>query len=276
MFYLTMTLIASLAWSVFDLKRKQLVQHTSALALSFWLTIAVIPVYVLWIVGLDIPWPETAYWLPGLASLIVSTVAVVAFVRALKIGEIALLMPVLSLAPVVSSLLAWVLTGEVLSQREMLAMAVIVGIIFLLQGGWQFKVRKGFGLMCVVACGWGTGTAFDNLAVQSAEPVMHAFLQCIGIGVLLGTGLLIRDQRIPKAPAAIPLIIATLLFCMAVVSQFYALIGMHPGVVETVKRGIGMLGAVIWGVWLFGERVRSWQLALIGLLVLSIAVLMWP
>jgi multidrug transporter EmrE-like cation transporter len=58
---------------------------------------------------------------------------------------------------------------------------------------------------------------------------------------------------------------------LAVSGQWLAVTEIHPGIVETVKRGVGIIGAACWGVWLFGEKVKPWQLLLMLLIIVATA-----
>jgi len=65
--------------------------------------------------------------------------------------------------------------------------------------------------------------------------------------------------------------LALLVFVLAVSGQWLAVTEIHPGIVETVKRGVGIIGAACWGVWLFGENVKPWQLLLMLLIIVATA-----
>ncbi|WP_189390403.1 DMT family transporter [Bacterioplanes sanyensis] len=272
-------LLSACAWSLFDLKRKRLVQQVPSLPLAMWLSACVIPVYVLLCWWSQPTWPGADYWLPALGSLLVSTMAAVSFIQALKVGQISLLMPVLALTPVISACLSWWWLADGLALRELMAMLVIVILLFLLQGGANFRWRAGMGYMLLVALGWGTGTVFDKWALASAEPFAHALVQSSGMLVLLALVLAVRGELKQAAPRSLPfasLLLAALVFVLAVSAQLYALQSLHAGIIETIKRGVGMLGALLWGVWLFNERIERSQVLLVVLLVAAIAWLMWP
>jgi len=57
-------------------------------------------------------------------------------------------------------------------------------------------------------------------------------------------------------------------------TQLYALQILHPGIVETVKRAVGMFGAILWGKLIFKEEVHGWQIALIVLIALAVGLLL--
>ncbi|WP_157729917.1 DMT family transporter [Bacterioplanes sanyensis] len=277
-------LLSACAWSLFDVKRKQLVQQVAPLPLTFWLSLSVIPFYlVLSGVALalspDASLPASGYWWPALGSLLVSTMAAVSFVQALKVGQMAGLMPVLALTPVISALLSvWWLADE-LSARQWGAMSAIVVLLFWLQGGARFRWQAGTGFMLLVALGWGTGTVFDKCALAYAEPLQHALLQSSGMMLLVALVIFVRGERQQLSFHRLPLfalMTAALVFIVAVSAQLFALQSLHAGIIETIKRSIGIVGGLFWGAYLFGETVSRQQQRLVALLVAAIAWLMWP
>lgn len=276
---LLIALLSACSWSLFDLQRKLLVQQVPSVPLAIWLSGCVVPVYVLLCIGTDFTLPKPEYLWPAAGSLLVSTAAVVSFIQALKVGQIALLMPVLALTPVISAVLSWWWLDDSLSLRESSAMAAIVALLFLLQGGASFRCRTGMGLMFLVALGWGAGTVFDKWALASAQPFVHALVQSTGMLMLLALVLWVRGELHQLTPGSLPprsMLIAALVFIVAVSAQLYALRDLHAGIVETIKRGIGMLGALGWGVYFFQERIQRFQVLLVIFLVMAIAWLMWP
>ena len=273
-------LSSAVCWSVFDLKRKQLVEHIPSLQLSWFLALAVLPLYLL-LNALSWPaWPQSSYWYPALGSLLVSTLAAVCFIEALRVGQIARLVPLLALTPVIAALFGFFWLQQALAPREWLAGAAVVVLLFLLNGGGRdFQPGPGATLMLLVALGWGSGTVFDKLALQSASPLLHALLQTSGMVLLLGVLIVLR--RLPLALKALhqqraALLLAALFFCAAVSLQLLALRELHPGIIEALKRGLGIVGALLWGWLFFAERIGRQQMALAALLVVAIVVLVWP
>jgi len=276
-------LLSALAWSLFDLARKKLTAHAQPLTLAIWLSAGVTPLYLLLWLSRGASLPEAGYWLPGLVSLLVSALASVCYIKALSVGRIALLVPVLSFTPVVAAVLSAGLLGERLSGVQLLAMLSIVLAIFLLHSGWNLLLRPkeagaGLGLMLVVALCWGTGIVFDKMALTSATVFFHGLIQSAGMCLVLllaySVDSLRRRDRLSVPRYSGPwglMALGLLVFVLAVSGQWLAVTEIHPGIVETVKRGVGIIGAACWGLWLFGEKVKPWQLLLMLLIIVATA-----
>ncbi|WP_430462696.1 EamA family transporter [Thalassolituus sp. LLYu03] len=277
-------LISALAWSVFDLIRKKLASTARPLSLAIWFALGVTPFYAgLWLFS-GAALPQSSYWLPGLISVLAAAIASVSYIRALSVGRIAMLVPVLSFTPVVAALLSWVLLGDTLTLWQVVAIAVIVLAIFLLHGGTALLVNPaaagpGFGLMLLVSLCWGVVIVLDKWALASAAVFFHGMVQSGGMALLLWLALIKSDgvrnggwRPVYNGPLWL-LLVALLVFLTAVSSQWFALSSVHPGIVETVKRGTGILGAALWGVWFFQESVHKGQLGLMLVIIAATTLL---
>lgn len=277
-------LLSALAWSVMDMLRKRLARYASPLTLAIWLALGVTPLYVLaWGMG-DWGGPEPDYWLPGLLSVVAASLAAFCFMKALSVGRIATLIPVLSVTPVIASLLSWLLLADTLTLPELLAIAVIVVAVFLLNGGMKVitspdHAGPGFGLMLVVSACWGVVIVLDQWALRSAPLPFHGVVQSGGMFLLLSCVAWATSNKgelrlLPVFNGHVGLLLlAIATFASAVSLQWLALETIHAGILETVKRGVGIIGAAVWGVWLFHERVTIWQLILMLVVILATSFL---
>jgi uncharacterized membrane protein len=133
---LAVTLGTSLAWSGFDSLRKALVRQLAPLPLLFLLTAASLPVLGLWALwdgrmGLAALTP--AYLAPALASIALNVISNLAFVEALRRAPLSATVPLLSLTPVFSALVAIPLLGELPTPLTALGILLVVVGTFWLQ-----------------------------------------------------------------------------------------------------------------------------------------------
>lgn len=267
-----LALLSALCWSLYDLKRKQLAHAVSPLWLGFLLGILALPLYLLANIVSASGMPQADYWLPATASLGLSTLAAVLFLSALQRGNISELVPLLSVSPVVAAVLSWYWLDQGLSPLQWLAGGMVIGLLMMFQGGIRARWSLANYQMLTVAFCWGAGTVFDRQALIHSSPALHGLIQTAGMVLALGVIVLLRRQPRPKKQRLLlPLSQAAVVFFAAVLLQFWALQDVHPGVVELVKRSVGILGAVVWGYWLFSERLRREQWLLLPLIIAAIA-----
>ena len=268
-----LAIISGFFWSVLDLSRKKLAQDFSALSLSFWLVAAVTPLYlIIW--AFNPSWPNIIYWPISLVSMLLAAWASVAFIQALHIGHIGKLIPVLALTPVVAGLLGWYLIDDQIGVIQWLAIWMTVIAIILLNGGLQLRGQAGLGLMTIVAILWGIGTVLDRWAIQYAEPIFHGLVQSAGVALLLFLWAICKKQPLAFAvDKTLPFMFAVLVFIIAVSSQWFALQTMEAGILESFKRGLGIVGALFWAVTLFKQPITGLQVFYCGLIIIASAVI---
>lgn len=270
---LLLAMAAALAWTVFDLARKQLSLTTQPIVLVWWLALLVTPVYgLLFAVSAEL-WPQPEYWPPALVTVVLISVASVALTYALRVGQMSSLLPILSLTPVVAALLSWLWLDQPLTVWQWGAVLVIVAAVFLMQGDFSLRMRAGVWAMMTAALCWGASIVFDQQALRYADPFWHAALQSAGMVLVVGMVMALRRDAFVYRGAWWLLLAAALVFMLAVMGQLFALQLLHPGIVETVKRGVGIMGAALWGVLLYREHVTRWQGLLMVLICAMIAVL---
>lgn len=269
-----LAIISGFTWSLLDLSRKKLALEFSALSLSFWLVAAVTPLYaLLWLTNPE--WPAASYWPIALLAMALAAWASVIFIEALHRGHIGKLIPVLALTPVVAGILGWCLIDDVISLIQWLAIIVTVfAIIGLNGGGMSLGNQPGFGLMLLVAVLWGIGTVLDRWAIQYAQPLFHGLIQSAGVALLLLLYAIFKQQPLAFVRQQSGMFsFAVLVFIIAVSSQWYALQDMEAGILEALKRGLGILGALLWSVLLFKQKVNSLQVFWCCLIIAASAVI---
>jgi uncharacterized membrane protein len=102
----------SFAWVGLDLLRKLLAGRGPTLSITFLLLFAHLPLFLLWAV-VDGRWQvASGYWLPGLGCIVVNLGASLTYMHAVRLSGMSATLPLLSLTPVFTTLLAIPLLGE--------------------------------------------------------------------------------------------------------------------------------------------------------------------
>jgi uncharacterized membrane protein len=246
----------------------------------FFLTLGQIPVFGIWslMAGRAVD-AAGAYALVAGTSILLNLVANVAYVEALRTGEISRTVPLLSLTPAFTAVFAIPVLGEVPAGREAL------GILLVVAGAWLLSVQRGgvpggrpLALMLVVIAAWSAVLPLDKLGMELAGPAIHGLVLSAGImagvgAVLLGRGQARRLTLLPR-PARAPLAGAVLVGAAALATQLLALGLVPAALVETVKRAIGNVLALVWGRSLFREAVTLRKAVALVLLVLGVVLVL--
>ena len=265
--------VSSLSWSGLDVFRKILGGRMPAMASVVWLSVAQLPLFGAWLVVSVVTQdraPVTPHYIaPAVTLVLLNVAASVMFIRAVTVSPLSLTIPLLSLTPVFATLMALILLGEAPSARQLFAIGVIVaGALVLnppvdgdsrgsLSALWRaFTAERGSVLMAMVAAIWGLVASLDKVALVHATTPFHGVTQNIGVGLcvfvwLAATG---RVGELRSVRGAVgPLLGAGISATFALGLQLVAIQLTLVGLVETIKRAIGLTLSIIAGRVIFGE-----------------------
>jgi drug/metabolite transporter (DMT)-like permease len=276
---LLLTFASAVLWGLFDAARKRLVGSFSPIVLLVHIGLIQALVFGGPVLSGDSPGPSAAYWVPGLAVLVLNTAANLAFVTALQLAPLSRTVPLLSLTPVFAASGAYLRLGEAMSPRQVLGIALVVLGAYLLsrprpEAQAEAEVadpearntKSGMLLMLVVAAAWGSNAPFDKEAVLASSVAFHATAQALGIALVfaLWLGFKGRLRDVPKLKGRGPeLLLAGLIGPAAVATQLQAFTLTDVALVEVAKRVVGLVMAVAIGRWAFAEKLegdRIWAL----------------
>lgn len=228
------------------------------------------------------------YWAPALGSTALNVLANLAFIHAFRIAPISLAIPLLSLTPVVTALLAIPILGELPTAAQGLGIALVVGgaLLLSLRGGREASFStllrallhdRGLHLMLVVVVCWSLTPPLDKLAMEHAAPAAHGFVLCAGVAVAVLVVLLAQRRvgevrQVARAPAIYLLAIVVSVAGLALQLLAYRLA--YVALVETLKRGLGNAMALVYGRFVFAERVGRAQVAAVTLMAAGVALIL--
>ncbi|MFO7564619.1 MAG: DMT family transporter [Enhygromyxa sp.] len=287
----------ALAWAGLDVLRKQLGQAIAPLPLLVLLNVGLLPVFGLWwlVSGGTISDPA-AYAPPAGAALVLQVVANILFLAAVRASPLSLTIPFLALTPVFATAIGAALLGERPAPVQLLGVALVVaGALGLSSVGAPRDVSRdvpegrsragspkpagttGIPMMIGVAACWGVTMALDKRALEYAAVPIHALIQLLGVVLTALVYLLLAGRRgeLRRGREQLPrLVFATLLGAAALGLQLVAVQLILVSQLETLKRALGLIGAVVFGRLVFGEPITARKIAAILLMVAGVVLLM--
>jgi drug/metabolite transporter (DMT)-like permease len=285
---LLLVLVASLVWSGVDTSRKVLASHVQPIPLLFAQTLAAAPLFAIWLAVDGMPAVLPGYLVPAVTSVALNIVANLAFLMALQISPLSVTIPLLSLTPVFTTLLAIPLLGERPTLLQGLGILLVVagafGLNLAAEDGFSFSslwrswVReKGALWMVVVAFFWSLTVPLDKLALEHSSGPFHGLV--LNGGVALGMLIaLLWTRRLPELADVRRVrgtfVLCVLLSALALALQLKAIQIVWVGLVETLKRGIGNLSAVLFGRLLFAEPITLRKLLTVLLMGIGVALIL--
>lgn len=276
-FALGLLLVASLAWCGLDVARKVLGTKLGALPLLVALSVGHAAVLA---AGLALTgWPAIApgFYLPAAGSVALNIAGNLLFLRAVTVSPFATVMPLLSLVPVGATLAAWLVLGEVPSLQQGSGIALIVAAAWVIAKPAEGKLggEPGVWPMFAVAGCWALVASCDKAASGASSPAFHALTIYAGMAAVLLPVLVWRRTPLTAAPGTVPwLVFGIAAGLLAIVTQFAAMQDLLVGLVEAVKRMVGLVVAVLVGRFAFGEPVGPARLAAIAAMGVGTALLL--
>ena len=286
MLHLTYILICSLSFASMDLLRKYLAGAINPIPLVVYIALGAVPAMLTWLVIEGAGDVSAPYWIPGLASAVLNLAANVGFVYSVKLSSLSRTIPLLSLTPVFTSLIAIPILQEYPSPRQAVGILIVVSGALSLnldkaRGGSLRDVagaltrEKGSLIMAGVALLWSFAAALDKSALGFASAPFHGTVLTVGVAV--GALLFLQGQRrLPELTSFrnSPKLVIAMMICasLALAFQLLSIQVILVSLVETFKRAIGSFMAVLLGRLIFGESVTLHKVAAITAMVVGVAL----
>lgn len=271
---LAVALGSSCCWAGLDATRKALVKRLAPVTAAMWLSLAQAPGFFAWAAasgGLRLE--LASYALPGFGALGLHVVANVLLMKALQLSPLSATIPFLSFTPVFTSLIAFGLLGERLGVGQWIGIALVVGGALLVnarpgESPWRALRREPGSLMVVGVAGcWSLTANLDKMALEHATLPLHAALQTGGVGLALLGWVLLRRAPLAVPRAAWPSFLGSVAFAAgALALQLWAIQLILVGLVETLKRAVGMTSSVLVGRVAFDEPITARKSVAIALM----------
>jgi drug/metabolite transporter (DMT)-like permease len=275
---LALAVSAALGWAGFDLARRALAARMSAWSLVVWVTVGALPLIAAWAARAGDWRLEPAYWAPATASVALNVAANFGYFRAFQLSPLSVTLPMLSFTPLFAALLGAAALGERLSLRAALgALLVVAGGLGLGLKPGESRFEKGSVWMLGVALLWSATLLLDKRALASASPYVHALVLNGGVALgglaALALGARLRELGAARGNAG-RLLAAVAVGAAALTLQLLALGDLPVGILETIKRGVGGLAAVLLGRALFGEALTGRKLLAVALMTVGVGLIL--
>jgi len=275
-------LAAAFGWALYDLARRFLSSRMSAWTLVVWTTLPALPLIAAWGFAARDWRIESGYLVPGLASALLNVAANFLYFRAFQLSPLSVTLPMLSLTPVFASVLGLVALGEPISARTMGGIACVVFGAFRLTVGSDdrrlaARVERGSVLMALVALCWSATLLLDKLALRHSSPPTHALVLYAGValGGLVALAARGSFRELGELRGNVAIMAAAIgVGIGALAAQLFAIRLAEIGLVETLKRGVGGVLAVVWGRAFFREAVTGAKLLALAFLIVGVALIL--
>jgi drug/metabolite transporter (DMT)-like permease len=285
---LLLVVACSLAWGGCDLSSKFLAGKIRPMPLVGLLTAAAVPIFLVWLLIDGVPEVRSSYWMPALASVAFNVGANLAFFVALRSAALSITIPLLSLTPVFTTLLAIPLLGQEPTWLQGLGILLVVAGVFSLHlsaegplspaGVWRsWRGDRSALWMVLATLFWSLTVPLDKMAMEQASGPLHGLV--LNVGAAAAVVLVLAAQRrlgeladVRNAPLVF--LLGVLASAVALALQLIAIQTVWVGLVETLMRSINSGMAVVFGRLVFGEAITARKVGAVGLVVVGVALIL--
>ena len=264
-----LTVVAAAGWSGLDIARKVAVDRMRPEPVLVWLVTGQAVLFTAWVAYEGMAVDDVATYC-GLAavSVTLNAVANLAYLHAVRVSPFSVVIPMLSFVPVFTVAAANPLLGEMPTHQQLVGIGVVVAGTLALGADGEERGRtlgpgarllgmarglsreRGAMFMLVTALCWSLTMVIDKMAMQHAPAGLHGVVLNAGVGVALLVWMAARrrlgELRQIRGNTAL-LVGAIATASVGLGAQLLAVKYLLAGVVEAIKRAIGLVVAVIVG-----------------------------
>jgi len=235
---------------------------------------------------IDIPTLDGVFYIAMFLSIPLDIIALLLYMKAIKVSPLSLTLPFLSLTPVFLIGTSYVILGEKPDKSGFIGIILVVIGSYLLnvhtisRGVFEpFKAiakEQGSVLMIVVAFVFSIGVCFGKIAVQHSNPaffsVIYIFLLSLFLFIIVSFK---SKQFLSKSISRpVPFVFIGMLIAIMIVTHLKAISLIEVSYMISVKR-LSILIGVIYGVMFFNEtnikeRFLGAAVMVLGIIMISV------
>jgi drug/metabolite transporter (DMT)-like permease len=252
-------------------------EYVVAWSLSFFSVIFLIP----WVIYTGIPALNSQFSIALLIGGSINAVTAVLYIKAIKVSDLSLTVPLVALTPLFMLLTSPLIVGEYPSFFD------YIGILLIVTGSYLLNIKEksqgylapfkallnepGPKLMLIVAFLWSITSNFDKIGVKNSSPIFWLFSIFGTMSVLLLPILLHKTPNPSrKIIKQLPMLAAMGFFnAIGVLCQMQALTLTLVVQVIAIKRTSVLMG-VLFGHFIFKEKDIQQRLLGAGIMVLGV------
>jgi len=243
---------------------KKVLKNTNQYLVAFAYAAFSLPFAFIALLWLDLAPLNFTFWWAVIATSILNVIALVLFMKALKIGELSLTVPFLAFTPIFLIFTSELMLGELPS------LIGVIGIISIVGGAYFLEMQKGTGilgpfkallknrgaqLVLLVAFIYSITSNLDKIVIQNSSPITRIIVvQLLMALVLLFLISFRSNQKIVEIKSKCkPLLLIGLLTALILLCQMTALTMSIVPYIISLKRTSAFF-SVILGFIAFKER----------------------
>jgi len=261
------TIISALTLATSDALTKKALSHSNEYLVAWVRLLFSIPLLFVLLLFVPIPELDYAFYKAFILALPLEIIAIVLYIKALRISPLSLTLPFLSLTPVFLIIVSYVLLGEKVSFQGSIGIILIAAGSYTLnlhkiKGGLfepfsAIKKEKGSVLMIIVAMIYSITSSLGKMAIEHSSPMFFGFTYFMAV-TLFFTPIALK-MGLPDLKSFIAerrfkaLLLPGLFFSVMIASHMIAVSLAKVAYMISIKRTSLIIG-VIYGYLFFKEK----------------------
>ncbi len=282
---LILSIISAILWAFFDVVRKKAVQENSEKSVIFIIIASQIIFYSFLLFLSDLYIDINKYYLSGSALIVLNLISILLFLKVLKSGEISKYIPMLSFTPLFSALYSNLILDEQLIFSQYLGMLLIVLGSLLLHINRKINrtivskmhltlMNKNLIMILLVSLIWSLTPVLDKECMKYTDLYLHGLLQAIGMLVVIPVLLIKKNTNIKLVNIKLNIKnISLSLIILSFLTSFMQLLALQyifVAELESLKRSVGIILALLFGYYFFKETINLKKIFSVLIIVLGI------
>ncbi len=280
-------IFSAVFWSLFDLTRKLSLKILSPKEILILLMITQLFLFGIWTSLYPFHMEVKNYLIPGIALIFIGIISAILFLKAIQTSDLSLTIPLLSLTPLFSVIFSFFLLDEKLTIYQNFAVIFIIfGALTLYSKNLKLssiinsiitiKRNNSARLMIIVSLSWSITPVLDKLCLKFSSINLHGLIQSLGMLIflfLLSSSEIKKLKNVNKKKILITITLS--IGIVATISQLYAISHNFVPIMESIKRIIGLVGSLIFGLVFFKEKITKPKIVGLACLSLGMFFIFW-
>lgn len=283
---LLLAILNGVFWSLLDLLRKKTLSYYSEFEVAFTLTSFQFIFFSLFVYFDTYYITSKLYFIYLLPLVLLNTISLYLFLKAIKLSDISLSIPLLSFTPLFTAVYAYFFLYEKLNFTELVGIILILtGVILLYAKAINIKgiisspinIFKSYSAryMILISLIWSLTPVLDKKSLQYVNISFHGFLQSLGTLLVFTVFLSKNKMRLMKSTnfkILSYMLLLVIVGFLAVIIQLHALKYNNVALLEGTKRALGIILSVFFGYIFFRENLN--QQKILGVISMVIGIML--
>ena len=281
---ISLAILTAILWALFDVIRKKSLLYLTEVKVLLWIVLSQFIFFLIFLYFSEFNLVLKNYFLYALLLILLNLVSLYLFLNVLKTGELSTYIPLLSFTPLFSAVYANLILRESLNYLQ------YAGIFFIIMGAYllyldkisssikkKFNLfkNKNFFMVIIVALIWSLTPVLDKECMKYSDIYLHGFIQSLGM-VLFFPLIFIKQINLKTLSLHKKIKVNFIILALVVIGflstffQLFTLNHIFVAELEALKRSIGIILSLIFGHYIFKEKINLIKSLAVFIIVLGV------